>query len=877
MVSRPDDAASFPVPVLPVRDVGASEHASQPAQFPSWPVNLLAIPIILRFLIFALALLIGSWTSNPARIIPAWAQILQSSCFASVAFVLLYYGWRDRRAWVLGLLILDSAATLMRPFARSIPAPPGLLQTALLAQTDAFQAALIWFFAGVFPKPAVGHRLASAFFWGATVAFALGVTLAASDTYVLLSGGGPASTIGDLARASKRGGSHDWYFTLQFLSLVPLLLLMPLKLREAGPNDRRRFTWLALGIVIGYLPLVSDTLLVTFFPKLGAPPNPPLLRLRGAGIVIALTVVPFAAAYAALVQRTLDVRLVIRKALQYILARSFIWGLALAPFAALLIIVALNRERAVADLVSGPMGLTLGALTAAGLGLALGRQRLMNTVDRRFFRQQIDARALLLNVADATRKATTLDDVQEAVTTAVETVFHPSMLAIAAAGDDDQLHALNTDLPPLSRGSALALLLAGKNTPVDLGETSLAIVERLSPSDRHWLRTSGAVVLLPLLGPSNELAGVLALGEKKSELAYDMEDFRVLAAVGAPVGLALARVLAEARAETPRTDTVGPDAPARECLDCGTVADATATTCVCGGLLQRAHVPRILEDRLRFDRRIGAGGMGVVYLATDVRLHQRRAVKTLPSADPVMISGMRREARSMAAARHANLATLHGLEIWHGVPMLVMEYLDGGTLGARLRQRALPLADVLALGVCLGDALATLHERGVLHRDVKPSNIGYTFDGSPKLLDFGLAKLAPRLAPPSASTDAELDGLSLVQSFSSSGAGIRGTPAYLSPEVLRGVSPSARDDVWSLSVTLIEALTGANPFHGGTVAATVSRVLADDERVAFVASLPREPRELFKDLLGPLDVRPTTARLFVQRLRLALSPQGGPS
>jgi hypothetical protein len=847
------------------------EGTSLPRQFPSWPVYVLGVPIILRYVTFALALLVGSWSANPLRIIPAWAQILQSTCFASVAFVLLYYGWRDRRAWVLGLFILDTAAALL-PFVRSIHPPGAMLQAALSTRTDAFQAALIWFFGTVFPKPAVGSRLASAFFWGTTVAFALGVTLVACDAYAVMSAGAPASPIGEFARALKRGtsGSGGWYFNLQFLWFAPLLVLMPLKLREAGPNDRRRFMWLALGIVIGFLPLVADAMLVTFFPQFGAPPNPPLLRLRGAGIVIALTLVPFVAAYAALVQRTLDVRLVLRRALQYLLARSFIWGLALAPFLALLIIVGLNRERAVVDLLSGPMGLTLGALTIAGLAAAFGRQRLMSAVDRRFFRQQVDARTLLLGVADASRKATTLDEVQEAVSTAIESVFHPSTMAIAVAGADDQLHALNIDLPPLARGSALALLLSGKNTPVDLGTTSAAIVERLSPSDRRWLRASHAVVLLPLLGAGGDLSGVLALGEKKSELPYDADDYRVLAAVGAPVGLALARVLAEARAEGPRTDAMGPDAPARECLDCGTVTDASAVTCTCGGLLQRALVPRVLEDRLRFDRRIGVGGMGVVYLATDLRLRQRRAVKTLPGADPVMIAGMRREARSMAAARHGNLATLHGLEIWHGQPMLVMEYLDGGTLAFRLRGGAMPIADVLALGTCLADALATLHERGVLHRDVKPSNIGYTFDGVPKLLDFGLAKLVPHVAAPSASTDPELEGLALTHSYSSSGAGVRGTPAYLSPEVLRGASPSARDDLWSLSVTLLEACTGANPFHAATIGATVSRVLADHERAAVAATLATEPQQLFKELLGPPDLRPKSARLFVQRLRLAL-------
>jgi serine/threonine protein kinase len=296
------------------------------------------------------------------------------------------------------------------------------------------------------------------------------------------------------------------------------------------------------------------------------------------------------------------------------------------------------------------------------------------------------------------------------------------------------------------------------------------------------------------------------------------------------------------------------------------VLDADAKICVCGGLVRRAPVPHVLDDRLRFVQRVGAGGMGVVYRAIDLRLQQVRAVKTLAGTDPAMVARLRREARAMAVATHVNLATLYGLEIWRGSPMLVMEFLDGGTLANRLRRGPLPVEETLALGAMLAQAVGVLHATGTLHRDIKPSNIGFTVDGVPKLLDFGLAKLLTRPVPPTGghATDDSTHSMS----YSTEVGGIRGTPSYLSPDVLSGAHPSPADDLWSLAVTLLEACTGANPFRAASVAATVARVMTDTDSAARAAAdLPDPVRRLFADLLGPRDRRPDTAYELVRRLK----------
>ena len=221
----------------------------------------------------------------------------------------------------------------------------------------------------------------------------------------------------------------------------------------------------------------------------------------------------------------------------------------------------------------------------------------------------------------------------------------------------------------------------------------------------------------------------------------------------------------------------------------------------------------------------------------------------------------------MATAQHANLATLYGLELWHGFPMMVMEYLDGGSLSQRIRVRPLPIAEMLTLGDQLANALAVLHRTNLLHRDIKPNNIGYTAGGVPKLLDFGLVKLLPVSSTASTQSDAGADSVWAL-SLSTEAGEVRGTPAYLSPEVLSGAPPSPQDDLWSLSVTLLEACTTQNPFRANTVAATVARVLGETRRVPEVtATLPEPIRRLFDELLGPPAARPQTALEFVARLR----------
>ena len=221
----------------------------------------------------------------------------------------------------------------------------------------------------------------------------------------------------------------------------------------------------------------------------------------------------------------------------------------------------------------------------------------------------------------------------------------------------------------------------------------------------------------------------------------------------------------------------------------------------------------------RIDRILGRGGMGVVYLAEDTRLHRPVALKALPPhlfRDDRMRARLRQEARAAAALSHPSIATVYALEEIGDQPFIASEYLDGRTLREELAGGALPADRALATVREIAQALVAAHDRGIVHRDLKPENIVRTSSGGVKILDFGLAQF-----------DVAAQDLASVTRLTEPGV-LAGTPPYMAPEQLLGQPTSARTDQFAFGVLAYELLTGKHPFGSGTLPTTIARVLSSN-------------------------------------------------
>lgn len=817
----------------------------------------------------------GAATAAP---LPSWLYASVITAFSVTGSYLVTKGSTDAGARRLGtcfiVFVTFFADRLLARAAPEVTAPLGaVFQLLLLVHPEVFAPYFFWRFVEEFPAARAfrlrTHVLMSR---GILATGAILFTLAFADT-----GDGAGSVTRFAARFSPASVQGPYWIVLSLLTL-PALVQIGQRLAESRREHRHRLALFVTGLMLGIVPMVLDVLLTAAVPPYRVwLEDPDRSRTMAAAIVASMCLMPVATAYAVTVGQVFSLKVYVRKAIQYALAKYTVLAVLMAQAAGVALVVWQRRDQTLSAVLSDAP-VVFWALLFSGAMLLIVRRRLLRTIDAHFFREQYDARAILTQLASAIRDAPGIAEIVAVIQREVDRALHLDHVAVLLRTADDRIADPDGRLRPIGADTTLARLVAGSSSPLDVDLAyPRSTLLRFPEAERAWLLDCQAVLLVPLLGRGDRLIGILLLGPKRSEAAYSGEDRDLLAAVAASASLAIESKLdAGAAAQTPVLVAEAAESPAWECPSCGVLKASPAVCEWCGATLQEAALPLELGGHFTVVRRIGRGGMGVVYLATDRSLGRPVALKTLPRLSSPEAAQLRREARAMAALQHPHLAVIHGAETWRGSPVLVFEYFAGGTVADRIgRIRSAPAA-VASLGVLVAEALQYLHGRGLLHRDVKPSNIGYTSDDIPKLLDFGLVTLVGRYSATATTVAADAAGWSkwslrgLPDEPAQEGV-LMGTPAYMSPEVIAREPPGPAGDLWALVVTLYEVLAGVNPYQAEDLMGTLSKVTsapAPDIRV-FRPDCP-EPLAAFFERGLSLDRRSRLASAI--ELRTALSP-----
>ena len=233
-------------------------------------------------------------------------------------------------------------------------------------------------------------------------------------------------------------------------------------------------------------------------------------------------------------------------------------------------------------------------------------------------------------------------------------------------------------------------------------------------------------------------------------------------------------------------------------------------------------------NQYRITASLGAGGMGEVFRARDTRLNREVAIKMLPkefASDPDRLRRFEQESRTLAALNHPNILTIHDAGVHDGAPFLVGELLEGKTLREELSAGALAFRKATDYALQVARGLAAAHSQGIIHRDLKPENIFVTKDGRVKILDFGLAKPGEKRKADSGKQKGAADAEAPTLVESTEPGRVMGTPAYMSPEQVRGEPMDHRSDLFALGCVLYEMLSGARAFRRDTPVESMHAVL----------------------------------------------------
>ena len=632
-------------------------------------------------------------------------------------------------------------------------------------------------------------------------------------------------------------------------------------------NQKRRIRVLVAGTLLGYLVLVPYAVMSAMRASAHTSVGRVLFSWPSLLLVTVLyQAFPLSWAYAILRHRLFDVRVILRQGLQYALARRVLLTVVPALGILLLADLLLHSQQPLLEILRerGWIYVVLGGLAATAY---VKRQNWLEALDRRFFRGRYDAQRLVREVVEEVRAARSFGHVAPGVAAHIENALHPEFVILLAREPHEPSYRSlaaappGYELAPLLAASKLMSLVRLLGKPLEVPQTGSGwLTEQLPPDETAFLRQSRIELIVPIATSPEGTEALLVLGLKRSEEPYTREELDLLVTVTSSLALLL---------EKPSgTAVVRSDAFA-ECPQCGICYDSGARKCAReSAQLVPVILPRVLGGRYQLERRLGRGGMGTVYLASDLALERQVAVKVIRddlvgSADAA--ERFRREARVAASFAHPNVVTVHDFGLAAGTrAFLVMELLQGSTVREELgRQKRFPASRALAVLKDACSALGAAHQRQLVHRDLKPENIflvaGHSGETA-KILDFGIVKFLPTAT--------------LQLTVDTAPGAVIGTLRYMSPEQWRSGEPAAAWDLWALAVVAYEMLTGTYPFDGHSPADWFGAEAAA-KFIPLAAILPMGPhagQEFFERAFAlELARRPRSADEFHDELRRALS------
>jgi hypothetical protein len=748
-------------------------------------------------------------------------------------------------AWLLASIGCLSAPLWMRGTAatfRALPLPIGaLLWPACLSSVSTSAIALVFFW--MFPR----RKIVAPWLLSIAVLPAAVIT-AWAGLYLILTVYSPARAVGYFAPNWLADGARLSYPAYYAAGAA----IMASRYRTITDlNERRRMRVLLAGALVGAAGLLMIGL-AWIMESLPIAPGAVLILLF-----------PLSFAYAIARHRLFDVRVIVRQGVRYALARGLV--LSLVPLLAVLLVadLLLHGDQPLISIVRA-RGWIYAVLAAFAALAYVRRHRWLETLDRRFFRERYYAQQVMREVVDDVRRARSIEEAAPTVVARVGAALHPEFVALLAReAGESRYHAVALApsahaLPPLSGDSKLVGLLRLLDKPLQVSTADSGwLVQQLPAEETEFIDDARLDLLVPVaLGGAGREA-LLVLGCKRSEEPYGADDLELLSAIAASLGMLLERPAPEPRSE----------AVLAECPECGRCYDGTVPRCIDDAAdLAISGLGRTLANRYTLEWRLGRGGMGTVYEATDAALDRLVAIKVIREelvGDPDAAERFRREARAAAGFAHPNVVTIYDYGVTDDTrAYLVMERLSGRTLREEMRVHGqLSLARTREILRDIGSAVAAAHRRHIVHRDLKPENVYLAREADrevAKILDFGIAKFLPSAAAePTAMTASGL---------------LVGTMRYMAPEQLAGGDATPLWDLWALTIVAYEMLAGVHP-SAGVQAGSLLAAFDSEHWTPIGDHVPAAPHALHeffvRALAGDPASRPQSAQSLVDQFEAA--------